>query len=193
MLIFTFVLNTLDDADKYFVESIYHTYKKKILYTAKVILNNDDDSDDALEETMLRVIRYREQLMKCDKQSLKKYIIIYTKSVCYDMIRKKSRQNVTMSDYTENDNGETQDMDVADDIDLLRDFINNETIGVLVNAINTLESPAREIILCKYDMEMKNTEIAKLFNMNASTVSTILSRTRAKLYKIMEEYDNGRA
>ena len=98
-----------------------------------------------------------------------------------------------MSDYTENDNGEMQDMDVADDIDLLRDFINNETIGVLVNAINTLESPAREIILCKYDMEMKNTEIAKLFNMNASTVSTILSRTRAKLYKIMEEYDNGRA
>ena len=107
-MLFLIILNTLNDFDRDIVEGVYHNHKKQIIHIAKKFLKNNQDVEDALSETMLKVIRYKEDFIGISDNEAKKLIILYTKSTCIDMLRKKERRDVvTMSDYTENDNGET--------------------------------------------------------------------------------------
>ena len=53
--------------------------------------------------------------------------------------------------------------------------------------INKLKTPAKEIIIYKYFYDMKNTEIAELLGINASTVGTILSRNIKRIRDMLNE------
>ena len=192
-MLFFLALETLNESDRDFVESIFLRYGKKIKAYSQFLLKNyraDADADDAVNDTMMRVIRNRGTLGTMNESEIKKHIIIYTRSACFDILRKRMRIDiVSTSDVFENDNGEKKDMDLADDLDMLKDIITKDSVKFLAAAINDLESPACEIIKMKYYQEKRNVEIADELGLETSTVGTIIHRTTQKLRKLME--DNG--
>ena len=190
-MLFFLALETLNESDRDFVESIFLRYGKKIkAYSQFLLKNYRADADDAVNDTMMRVMRNRDTLGTMNESEIKKHIIIYTRSACFDILRKRMRIDiVSTSDVFENDNGEKKDMDLADDLDMLKDIITKESVKFLAAAINDLESPACEIIKMKYYQEKRNVEIADELGLDASTVGTIIHRTTQKLRKLME--DNG--
>ena len=193
-MLFLLALETLNDADRDFVEAIYMQYSKRIkAYAQYKLMNYRADADDALDDTMLRVIRHRDKLKTMNETERKNHIIIYTNSACIDILRKRQHMDyVSINNAYENDDGERFDMDIADDIDMLRDIITKESVKFLSDAINQLESPACEIIKMKFYSEMRNVEIASELNIEASTVGTIIHRTTQKLRQLMEEQGYGK-
>jgi len=193
-LLFLLVLETLNEADRDFVEAIYMQYGKRIkAYAQTKLMKYRADADDALDDTMLRVIRHCDTLKTMNEAERKKHIIIYTNSACIDILRKRQRTNyISINNAYENDDGEMVDMDIADDIDMLGDIITKESVKFLADAINQLESPACEIIKMKFYGEMRNVEIASELGMEASTIGTIIHRTTQKLRQLMEEQGYGK-
>lgn len=53
---------------------------------------------------------------------------------------------------------------------------------------NDLTSRQREIILLKYYRNMSNKEIARVLNLDASSVSRTLTRAKARIYKFLHVY-----
>ena len=190
-MLFLLALETLNERDRDFVEEIFRRYGKKIkAYSQFLLKNYRADADDAVNDTMMRVMRNRDMLQSKNESDIKRNIIIYTRSACFDILRKRMRMEiVSTSDGFENDNGQKKDMDLADDLDMLKDIITKESVKFLAAAINDLESSACEIIKMKYYQEKRNVEIADELGLNASTVGTIIHRTTQKLRKLME--DNG--
>jgi len=89
-LLFLIILNTLNDFDRDIVERVYHNHKKQIIHIAKKFLKNNQDIEDALSDTMMKVIKHRKDFIGISENETKRLIIIYTRSTCIDMLRKKN-------------------------------------------------------------------------------------------------------
>jgi len=90
----------------------------------------------------------------------------------------------------EDEHGNNYDLELSDNIDILRDIISGEAQDSIRMAVERLKHPAKEIIQLKFWEDHSNVEIAELLGINPSTISTIISRTVAKLKVEMEEYAN---
>lgn len=55
MIVYLQMLENLSDRDKFTL--LYNKYRKLMLYVANQILNNQDDSEDAVHEAFLSIIR----------------------------------------------------------------------------------------------------------------------------------------
>lgn len=52
------MMATLNDDDRDFVSGIFKEYGKQLYYIALDILKNEHDANDALQETMYKIIKY---------------------------------------------------------------------------------------------------------------------------------------
>ena len=153
------------------------------------ILKNEQDADDAVGITFLKIIKYREKFMGIAENQLKGRVSLVTRCACFDFLDKRDKLTVvSMTEVVEDDEGNSNVMEIADDIDLLREMLTAESVERLHQAIRTLDSPAKEIVMLKYFDNMSNVSIADLLSMNASTVGTILQRSLQKLKKLLKEY-----
>jgi len=57
---------------------------------------------------------------------------------------------------------------------------------LLLRLLSLLSVEERELVLLKYQQGLRNVDIAERLNMNASTVSTMLSRALAKMREAAE-------
>ena len=89
------------------------------------------------------------------------------------------------------EDGKEIQSDIPDETDILKTIVQQETTHYLQAAIENLAHPARDIVILKYYFDMKNTEIARFYNMNVSTVSTVLHRSLKILRRELEGYING--
>ena len=116
------------------------------------------------------------------------FIFRKTKNVCINMIKKKKLPCISISDIVEDQDGNTDDLEIPDDTDISENLVNTESVQKLQTAIKTLPLLHQEIIRLKFEDEQTNVQIADSLGMNASTVGTILNRSMKKLRKILEEY-----
>lgn len=183
-------IQVIDDADeREYIGKLYEKYSKKVKRLALNILKNEQDADDAVGNTFLKIIKYRDKFMGIEESQLKGRISLVTRCACFDFLDKRDKITfVSMTEAVEDDEGNRQDMEIADDIDLLREMLTTVSVERLHQAICTLDSPAKEIVMLKYFDDMSNVSIGDLLCMNASTVGTILQRSLQKLKKILKEY-----
>ena len=174
----------VDDADeRELVQQLFFTYGQRVKALAGRILRNEQDAEDALHDTFLKIIRYRKKFVGADPAEIKRLIVILTKSVCFNLYRRKKRE---CDLFAAEDGG--PDWQDAGEIDAIEAFLARESAARLRDAINTLSAPAREIVLLKYYSGFSNTEIAALLGLPASTVGTILWRSLKKIRERTEAY-----
>ena len=173
-------IQAIEDADeREYIGELFEKYSKKVKRLALNILKNEQDADDAVGITFLKIIKYREKFIGIEENQLKGRI---------SLDKRDKITFVSMTEVVEDDEGNSRDMEIADDIDLLREMLTTESVEKLHQAIRTLDSPAKEIVMLKYFDNMSNVSIADLLSMNVSTVGTILQRSLQKLKKLLKEY-----
>lgn len=176
-----------NEKERELVEQLYLTYARRVKKLAYRILCQEEDAEDVVGEVFKKVIRYREKFMDSERDRTTNLIVIYTRSVCFDMQESKKRKpTISMNRTIETKDGDEKDMDLPADIDVLQEVVKNEMIDKLRTAIRKLDYPAKDMICLKYFHGMRNREIAEMLNMNASTVSTVLERTLKKMRKMLE-------
>ncbi len=183
------MLDIQTDKERDLVKRLFHTYAARVKGWAMRYLGSLDDAEDVVSLTFLKIIRYRDKFADSSEEKIRGLIALYTKCVCFDMLRKKNGLSVvSVSNGYEEDGEETRDIELPDETDIPAELIRQETISLLQKAIDRLSSPAREIILLRYYHDMTHGEIADMLNMNESTVRSAFHRSLAKLRQELEGY-----
>lgn len=181
-----------DDKERELVERLFRSYSAKVMALSRSILKNREDAEDAVSNTFLKVIKYRHKFVGIDGDATKRLIVICTRSVSFDMLRKKKRIDFCSLDESgEDDEGNELNQELPADIDVLKSLIEQETLMQVKEALNQLGEQAKDIVRLRYYYDMQCSEIADFLNVNASTVRTILQRSLAKLRKMLEGYYYG--
>lgn len=136
-------------------------YMKDMYRVALAILMNDEDSADAIQDTMLTCWEKIHSLRQIEHFRTWMTRILINK--CYD-IRKKKELTIGLEDYAE---------------PAREDYYNLE----LKEALSTLDEKYRIVLTLFYSEGYHIDEIARILKISKSTVQTRLQRGREKLAK----------
>ena len=176
-----------NESERELVNRLFTEYAPKIKGMAYKIMGNQQDAEDALGNTFLKIIKYRNKFKNIDNDETTRLIVIYTRSACFDMRKKRDKFDfVSLYDNM----GESEDFLSVLHVktDVLEECIRHERIQEIAKQIRLLKSPAKEILLLKYYYNTPNTEIGDMLGINVSTVGTIIQRSTRKILKEMGEY-----
>lgn len=112
--------------------------------------------------------------------SIKSYLCVIAKRNALDTVRKHYAAAETVSTDEENAR------QYADDFSLEGDFENRETRRELLNAVNALGEPDREIIVRKFYLGQSSKQITEKLNLTVSNVDT---RTHRAIKKLRERFN----
>ncbi|MDD6795122.1 MAG: sigma-70 family RNA polymerase sigma factor [Clostridiaceae bacterium] len=133
---------------------------------SKGILGRDDQVEDAIQNTILKAYEGINTLKKSGY--FKTWLIRILINEC-NSISRKNKKVVYLEESTITGKYE----DNYKDIDLTR-------------AINSLDDNLRQVVILYYFEDMPQKEIAKLLNINETTVRTRLVRARNKLFQLLK-------
>lgn len=176
--------------DRSFVEELFRQYGKKIYLLAYNILNDVCMAEDCLQNVMKKVIDNVGLFRDCDKNKMKCLIVKCTRNAAIDLYRSERRRRsfeTELGAFEEDSDGEFADSaGTSEDI-----IINEENKRRLMELINLLEPAYRDVLLMKYKMEMKNTDIAAVLGVSEDVVNTRIYRAKKILLEKMgdELYD----
>ena len=188
-MIFLSALEALEDDERELIERLYNDYSKKVKELAISVLHSDRQADDIVNDTFLKVIRYKEKFIDVSENERVRLIIICTRSICFNIYnRNKKIRFESIESFYRDENEKDLRFEQPADVDLLKKLVEDETGAFLQSAIDKLKPPARDMIILKFYHEMKNVEIAEFYKMKPSTVSTIIQRSIKRLRKDLERY-----
>ncbi len=191
ILLFLLALEALEEKERVFIERLYNDYSKRVKELSISIFHDDKYADDIVNDTFLKVIRYKEKFFDASETECVRLIIICTRSVCFDLYKhNKKIRFESLENYYNNEGEDDDQLDIPSGFDLLKMIVDEETSIYVKDAINKLKDPARDMIILKFYYEMKNVEIAEFYKMNPSTVNTVIQRSIKRLRKELERYLN---
>ena len=182
-----------NEYERDYIGKLYQENASRVKYLSYKILRNEADAEETVNTIFILVIKYREKFVDVDEDETHRLLVIYTRSVCFNVLKKRNKIDfLSVSNACHDDEGHITDIELPDDVDILEELVKKETRKHLAAAIESLGEPTSLIVNLKYYHDMKNKDIAEMLEMNASTVSTILQRSMGILRKRLEEYMNGK-
>ncbi|QSS98272.1 RNA polymerase sigma factor [Psychroflexus sp. ALD_RP9] len=146
----------------------------KLFRLARRLLVSPDAAKDAVQDVMVKLWEKRSQL--ADKSNLEAFAMTVTKNHCYDQLKLKRNQNVSLT----HENFEDEDKTIEEVIET------QDEVKKLNNCIAALSVNYRTIIQLR-DIEAYSFEdIAGIMEMSETNVRVTLSRARKALIKQMK-------
>ena len=167
-------LNLLKQGDEQTFSTLIESVKLKLYKTGMAILKNDDDTCDAIQETLMAAYQKFDTLE--NKEFFNTWIIRIMINKCYDIIRKNKK--VT--------NINQKLMETADPYyEMYCDESEVEDI------LNKLDSDLKVVSILFYYDDLSIVEIAKILNIPEGTVKSRLSRARKSISEIYQLEEGG--
>ena len=142
------------------LRDIYKEYLPMVYRIAFTYMKNSHDSEDAAQETFVRLIRHLPGLKY--ESHIKAWLIVTVTNVCRDMLRKRYRTDADLADYE----------NLAADAP--------ETSGVM-EAVMRLDNKYKTVVYLYYCEGYGVEDIAMMLEEKTSTVKTRLHRARIAL------------
>lgn len=178
----------IDKSDSEKIKFLYEKYKKIMYISAKNILKDSGLAEDAVHQTILRIMNNLHKIDIEDDMKTKNFLVIICKNVAIDMYNKnaKIKENITYLDFDcdKQDNFDTLKTPKLEPCDLL---ITKENVNAIVKAIENLPAIYRDVIILErfYGYSLK--EIGELLKVPYGTVKKRSERAREKLRESLEE------
>jgi RNA polymerase sigma-70 factor (ECF subfamily) len=165
-------------------EQLFEHYKDKIFSFAWKILRSKVDSEEAVQETFIKLYMNFERLDPAG--SVSSLIFTTTKNICIDILRKRKTKlslahPMMMHEGWENKAAQTER---PEDILILK-----ETTQILQAAIDKLPKAYRHMVYQRYMLDMSMEEIVASNQVKMNTVKSRLKRGRDLLKKNMVRLD----
>ncbi len=155
-------------------------YWDRLYHLAFNILGNAEESEDAVQETILRAADKIHQFQ--GNSALYTWIVRILINHCYDRLRKQKRQPKTITLHTKNNS--LQEMDVIDQRETPEKNLElSDQSQRLMTMIQTLKPDLRAAVTLKYYENMTTQEISELLGIPDGTVKSRLSLARTQLRK----------
>ena len=137
--------------------------------TAKSILRQDEDAEDAVQDAICTAFASRDSLR--DVQRFKPWLLRILTNKCYDLCRKR-RPTVDLEDMADRLPSESQDHDQR---------------MTLWQAVLSLPEDLRVPVTLFYYEDLSVREIGQVLGISEAAVKTRLSRGRGRLHLLLEE------
>ena len=153
--------------DKEAFSRVIQNVKVKLYKTAMAILKNDDDSCDAIQETLISVYKNINRLEHTE--FFETWIIRILINKCYDVI-KKNQKIVNINEK------------ISEEVDSFYEMYSTESELELI--LNKIEKDLKMVTVLYYYDELPVKEIAIILNIPEGTVKSRLSRARKSISEI---------
>lgn len=176
MFVFTTLVISEDDKSK--LEQIYKKYKHLMFYIANDILNDTHESEDVVQNSIIKIANYIEKIEDINSNKTKHLIVTIVKSTSIDIYRKKKNNPTTNID-------EVKDIIKSDDLPLDDLIIKFSDAKELSEKLAKLKNEYADILTLKYYYQLNDKEIADILNIKSGNVRIRIHRARNALKKLI--------
>ena len=178
------MLAALSEDDRDFVSGIFEEYGKQMYSIALDILKNEHDADDALQETMYKIIKYVDKFADDDKSKIRNKIMIglraSIRNTSFRHYRKKQNKNKYETD------AEKVEIDIEDESAIVDDIvIKGEDCRKIKDALLVLSSDLQDTVNLVYYCDFSCVEAAKFLGVTDNAVRNRLYQARKKLKEVL--------
>ena len=188
-MLFLSMIYTDADNDKQFFEDLFDNYKKQMFLLAMSYLHNESDSEDAVQNTFVRIIKNsRDTVLKIENDTdMRNYLLKATKNSCIDIMRENSKQNMD-SDFTRQSVSGGPNLI---DSEFVETICRKAEYEELVLMIKCLDKKYREVLYYHFVLEFSIAVTSKILNQNISTTKMQLVRGKKKLMCLLNAKGDG--
>lgn len=178
------MLAALSEDDRDFVSGIFEEYGKQMYSIALDILKNEHDADDALQETMYKIIKYVDKFADDDKSKIRNKIMTglraSIRNTSFRHYRKKQNKNKYETDE------EKVEIDIEDESAIVDDIvIKGEDCRKIKDALLVLSSDLQDTVNLVYYCDFSCVEAAKFLGVTDNAVRNRLYQARKKLKEVL--------
>jgi len=171
-----FILIIENEEQRSFAQTLYEMYREKMYRVAYKILYNEHDSEDAVSESFVKLIKNIDKYSDKDCSILSGLLIIIVKNTAYDISRRKR----TVLEYNENIDYDRED---NPEEDIFSRVHSNELYSKLHEAIKKLDDKYKHVVICKMYHKLSDTEIDDIMNISPANVRVRFHRAKQILRK----------
>lgn len=160
-------------------------------YFYRLVGGNLQDSEDLIQETFLRVLRYKGKM----PYSFRLWVYTVARNLAYDRFRSASYKHEQVGDKTDliEEGDEYPTIHGVDTYNRLPEakVIERVSAEAVREELHRLPALQREVIIMRFYGEMKLEEIATITGCPLGTVKSRLFKGLQQYKKILEEVENG--
>ena len=152
-------------------ENLVIPLKNKLYKTGMAILKNDDDTCDAVQETLISAYKSFQNLK--NKEYFNTWITRILINKCYDIIRNNKKISYINKEMEVDSNTSYYDIYKSE--------------SQVERVLNLIDSDLKLVSVLYYYDEYSVKEISELLNIPEGTVKSRLSRARDKMFEILKK------
>ena len=172
-LIFLLVEN---EDDRAFMEGVYTQYHRLMYVQALRVLGQSEAAEDAVSDSILKLIKKISLLRTLDSNKLRSYVVITVRNTAVTALNKKQRERIDGSVTIEEIAGSGH----VDD-----GLLSQAGVEGIKNAMKRLPPREKDVMLMKYFRELTDEEIAEEMGLRPVSVRVVLSRARKHLAQLL--------
>jgi RNA polymerase sigma-70 factor (ECF subfamily) len=139
----------IGESDKRLVEQLYVKYHRLMLYIANSIFCDYALAEDAVSESLIKIMRYRKKLHDVSSHQTKAYIVSIVRTTSLNLLKKKDS---SFNPQTE----ELSDEITDEHADMLDELISREGYDSLMSAFQSLPPPLKEIAYKRFVLNLSH-------------------------------------
>lgn len=160
----------------YTIERLYQRYADRLYRFVLLRVGNVQDAQDIVSDVFLRVVRNGDQFSYRSEAELRGWLFTITRNCIFDHYRKQKPVD------------DIQEEDIVDQSASLHDIFDiHIQYQQVFTELQDLPERMQEIVLLRYQVGLKNKEIAKLLDIEPGTVSGTLTRARQALISSLKK------
>ena len=163
-------LNYTNEGSPETFEELVTKMKEKLYKTGMAILKNDDDTCDAIQETLISAYKNFNSLK--EKKFFSTWITRILINKCYDIIKKNKKISYINEQMEQPENASYYDIYKEE--------------SSLERVLNSIDQDLKLVTVLYYYDEFSIKEISEMINIPEGTVKSRLSRAREKIYEILK-------
>ena len=174
----TILLERAATGDVSAFEQVMLRTERSVMLTARRLLGNTADAEEAVQEVFLRVYKY---LHRFDRtKAFEPWLYRLTVNVCNDIASRRPRAGEVVSHEDHETPAETLDPDELLDADQQRKLIQN--------ALQELPEKQRAAIVLRDLQGLSTSEVAETLKISEATVRSHLSTARLRMKRFIEKH-----
>lgn len=181
------MMAALNDDDRDFVSGIFKEYGKQLYYIALDILKNEHDANDALQETMYKIIKYIDKFTDDNKTNARNKIMIglrvAIRNTSFRQYRKQQKKNKRETYFFYESDGEDDvTIEIEDETANIDDtIIKGEDCRKIKEALLNLSPELQDAVNLVYYCDFSCVEAAKFLGITDTALRNRLYQARKKL------------
>ena len=181
------IMSIADDGDRNFVEEIYVTYEKKLYLISMHYLNNHQDAQDCVHDTVVLLIKHIDRFKDAKSSGyLDKLVTVVCRNCAINMLKTKIRRAKHEREFVRynRENGEYEEFEKIDDDSYVEKiYISEQNCDILKELINKLDDKYRDVVLLKA-LGLNTKEIAEIMQISEVLVRKRYSRAKKQLWEM---------